>query len=39
MEFIDGQTLREKEGTFTFKQAIDIGTQMRMDLLLQTKKA
>ncbi|MBI5476595.1 MAG: serine/threonine-protein kinase [Ignavibacteriales bacterium] len=28
MEFVDGQTLREKEGTFTFKQAIDIGTQI-----------
>jgi serine/threonine protein kinase len=28
MEFVDGQTLREKEGTFTFKQAIDIGIQI-----------
>ena len=25
MEFVDGQTLREKKGQITFKQAIDIG--------------
>ena len=28
MEFVDGQTLREKRGTITFKQAIDIGIQV-----------
>ena len=28
MEFVDGQTLREKEGTFSFKQAIDVGIQI-----------
>jgi len=28
MEFVDGQTLREKGGTISFKQAIDIGIQI-----------
>lgn len=28
MEFVDGQTLREKRGTVSFKQAIDIGIQI-----------
>jgi len=28
MEFVDGQTLREKQGTVSFKQAIDIGIQI-----------
>src|ERR1041384_4243643 len=28
MEFVDGQTLREKKGTIGFKQAIDIGVQL-----------
>jgi serine/threonine protein kinase len=28
MEFVDGQTLREKRGTVTMKQAIDIGIQI-----------
>src|SRR5436309_9392261 len=28
MEFVDGQTLREKQGTISFKQAIDIGIQI-----------
>jgi Tol biopolymer transport system component len=28
MEFVDGQTLREKRGTISFKQAIDIGIQI-----------
>ena len=28
MEFVDGQTLREKKGTISFKQAIDIGIQI-----------
>lgn len=28
MEFVDGQTLREKRGSITFKQAIDIGVQV-----------
>ena len=28
MEFVDGQTLREKRGTISFKQAIDIGIQV-----------
>ena len=28
MEFVDGQTLREKKGTINFKQAIDIGIQV-----------
>src|ERR1043166_1579953 len=28
MEFVDGQTLREKKGVISFKQAIDIGIQI-----------
>ena len=28
MEFVDGQTLREKKSTISFKQAIDIGIQI-----------
>ena len=28
MEFVDGQTLRDKRGTINFKQAIDIGIQI-----------
>src|SRR5437867_12564329 len=28
MEYVDGQTLREKQGTISFKQAIDIGIQI-----------
>ena len=28
MEFVDGQTLREKQGTMSFKQAIDAGIQI-----------
>ena len=28
MEFVDGQTLREKRGSISFKQAIDIGIQV-----------
>jgi eukaryotic-like serine/threonine-protein kinase len=28
MEFVDGQTLRDKRGTISFKQAIDIGIQI-----------
>src|SRR5258708_31368635 len=28
MEFVDGQTLREKQGQISFKQAIDIGIQI-----------
>ncbi len=28
MEFVDGQTLREKRGSVSFKQAIDIGIQI-----------
>ncbi len=28
MEFVDGQTLREKRGSISFKQAIDIGIQI-----------
>ncbi|MBI3765552.1 MAG: serine/threonine protein kinase [Ignavibacteriales bacterium] len=28
MEFVDGQTLREKKGQVSFKQAIDIGIQI-----------
>jgi eukaryotic-like serine/threonine-protein kinase len=28
MEFVDGQTLREKNGSITFKQAIEIGIQI-----------
>ncbi len=28
MEFVDGQTLRDKKGTISFKQAIDIGIQI-----------
>ncbi len=28
MEFVDGQTLREKKGTLSYKQAIDIGIQI-----------
>jgi serine/threonine-protein kinase len=28
MEFVDGQTLREKRGTMSFKQAIEIGIQV-----------
>ncbi len=28
MEFVDGQTLRDKKGTVNFKQAIDIGIQI-----------
>ena len=28
MEFVDGQTLRDKEGTLSLKQAIDIGVQI-----------
>ena len=28
MEFVDGQTLRQKKGTISFKQAIDVGIQI-----------
>src|SRR5690242_21749187 len=28
MEFVDGQTLRDRRGTITFKQAIEIGIQV-----------
>src|SRR5262245_34964942 len=28
MEFVDGQTLREKRDTISFKQAVDIGIQI-----------
>src|SRR5204863_5197547 len=28
MEFVDGQTLREKKGSISFKQAVDIGIQV-----------
>src|SRR5712692_1690498 len=28
MEFVEGQTLRDKKGTVSFKQAIDIGIQV-----------
>jgi serine/threonine protein kinase len=28
MEFVDGQTLREKKGAISFKQAIDVGIQV-----------
>src|SRR5271169_5174588 len=28
MEFVDGQTLRQKRGTISFKQAVDIGIQL-----------
>ncbi len=28
MEFVDGQTLRDKEGSLSFKQAVDIGIQI-----------
>jgi len=28
MEFVDGQTLREKRGSISFKQAIDLGIQI-----------
>ncbi|HTK82085.1 MAG TPA: protein kinase [Bacteroidota bacterium] len=28
MEFVDGQTLREKRGTISFKQAVDVGIQI-----------
>jgi len=28
MDFVDGQTLREKQGSISFKQAIDIGIQV-----------
>ncbi|MBI5215399.1 MAG: protein kinase [Ignavibacteriae bacterium] len=28
MEFVDGQTLREKKGMISFKQAVDIGIQI-----------
>jgi len=28
MEFVDGQTLREKKGTMSFKQAIEVGIQV-----------
>jgi serine/threonine protein kinase len=28
MDFVDGQTLREKQGSISFKQAVDIGIQV-----------
>src|SRR5712675_288000 len=28
MEYVDGQTLRDKKGSISFKQAIDIGIQV-----------
>ena len=28
MEFVDGQTLRDKKGTINFKHAVDIGIQI-----------
>ena len=28
MEFVDGQTLREKRGSISFKQAVDVGIQI-----------
>jgi serine/threonine protein kinase len=32
MEYVDGQTLRDRRGSINFKQAIDIRIRSRMDL-------
>jgi len=38
MEFVDGQTLREKRGTFSFKQAIEFGIQIAEGLAAAHEK-
>ncbi len=38
MEFVDGQTLREKKGSISFKQAIDIGIQIADGLAVAHEK-
>ncbi len=38
MEFVDGQTLREKKGSISFKQAIDIGIQLADGLAVAHEK-
>jgi len=38
MEFVDGQTLREKKGTVSFKQAVDIGIQLADGLAVAHEK-
>ncbi len=38
MEFVDGQTLREKRGSVNFKQAIDIGIQIADGLVAAHEK-
>jgi serine/threonine protein kinase len=38
MEFVDGQTLREKKGTVSFKQAVDIGIQLSDGLAVAHEK-
>jgi serine/threonine-protein kinase len=39
MEFVDGQTLREKKGTISFKQAIEIGIQIADGLAAAHEKS
>jgi serine/threonine-protein kinase len=39
MEFVDGQTLREKKGSISFKQAIDIGIQIADGLAAAHEKS
>lgn len=38
MEFVDGQTLREKKNSITFKQALDIGIQLAEGLAVAHEK-
>jgi Tol biopolymer transport system component/predicted Ser/Thr protein kinase len=38
MEFVDGQTLRERKGSITFKQAVDIGIQIAEGLAAAHEK-
>ncbi len=38
MEFVEGQTLREKRGTISYKQAIDIGIQIAEGLAAAHEK-
>jgi serine/threonine protein kinase len=38
MEFVDGQTLRDKRGSITFKQAIDFGIQIAEGLAAAHEK-
>lgn len=39
MEFVDGQTLREKKGSISFKQAVDIGIQIADGLAAAHEKS